>query len=122
MSRSAVSRTFTDGASVSDETRKKVIKAARELGYRVNVLARSLHKQKSDLVGVVAADLDNPFRAEQIDLLSQGLLERGFRPILLRGDPSVARCRSHRLSAPIQRCRGHRDLRYSAGRNLPGMS
>ncbi|MET1413283.1 LacI family DNA-binding transcriptional regulator [Roseibium sp. HPY-6] len=89
VSRSAVSRTFTDGASVSEETRKKVIKAARELGYRVNVLARSLHKQKSDLVGVVAADLDNPFRAEQIDLLSQGLLERGFRPILLRGDPSA---------------------------------
>ncbi|WP_299476200.1 LacI family DNA-binding transcriptional regulator [uncultured Roseibium sp.] len=89
VSRSAVSRTFTDGASVSDETRKKVIKAAGELGYRVNVLARSLHKQKSDLVGVVAADLDNPFRAEQIDLLSQGLLERGFRPILLRGDPSA---------------------------------
>ncbi|WP_305984734.1 LacI family DNA-binding transcriptional regulator [Roseibium sp. MMSF_3544] len=89
VSRSAVSRTFTDGASVSEETREKVIKAARELGYRVNVLARSLHKQKSDLVGVVAADLDNPFRAEQIDLLSQGLLEGGFRPILLRGDPST---------------------------------
>ncbi|MEM9633159.1 MAG: LacI family DNA-binding transcriptional regulator [Pseudomonadota bacterium] len=89
VSRSAVSRTFTDGASVSEETREKVIKAARELGYRVNVLARSLHKQKSDLVGVVAADLDNPFRGEQIDLLSQGLLERGFRPILLRGDPST---------------------------------
>jgi len=89
VSRSAVSRTFTDGASVSKETRDKVITAARELGYRVNVLARSLHKQKSDLVGVVAADLDNPFRAEQIDLLTQGLLERGFRPILLRGDPSA---------------------------------
>jgi len=90
VSRSAVSRTFTDGASVSKETRDKVIEAARQLGYRVNVLARSLHKQKSDLVGVVAADLDNPFRAEQIDLLSQGLLERGFRPILLRGEPSAS--------------------------------
>jgi DNA-binding LacI/PurR family transcriptional regulator len=89
VSRSAVSRTFTDGASVSKETRDKVIKAARQLGYRVNVLARSLHKQKSDLVGVVAADLDNPFRAEQIDLLSKGLLERGLRPILLRGEPSA---------------------------------
>jgi LacI family transcriptional regulator len=89
VSRSAVSRTFTDGASVSGETRDKVIAAAAKLGYRVNVLARSLHKQKSDLVGVVAADLDNPFRAEQIDLLSKGLLERGFRPILLCGDPSA---------------------------------
>ncbi len=89
VSRSAVSRTFTDGASVSKETRDKVIAAARELGYRVNVLARSLHKQKSDLVGVVAADLDNPFRSEQIDLLSKGLLECGFRPILLRGEKST---------------------------------
>lgn len=89
VSRSAVSRTFTDGASVSPETRDKVMAAARQLGYRVNVLARSLHKQKSDLVGVVAADLDNPFRAEQIDLLSQGLLERGLRPILLRGERSA---------------------------------
>lgn len=89
VSRSAVSRTFTDGASVSEETREKVTRAATELGYRVNVLARSLHKQKSDLVGVVAADLDNPFRGEQIDLLSQGLLEMGLRPILLRGDPST---------------------------------
>ncbi|POF34154.1 LacI family DNA-binding transcriptional regulator [Roseibium marinum] len=89
VSRSAVSRTFTDGASVSKETRDKVMEAARRLGYRVNVLARSLHKQKSDLVGVVAADLDNPFRAEQIDLLTQGLLELGFRPILLRGEPSA---------------------------------
>ncbi|KZM50134.1 LacI family DNA-binding transcriptional regulator [Labrenzia sp. OB1] len=89
VSRSAVSRTFTDGASVSKETRDKVMAAARQLGYRVNVLARSLHKQKSDLVGVVAADLDNPFRAEQIDLLTQGLLELGFRPILLRGEPST---------------------------------
>lgn len=89
VSRSAVSRTFTDGASVSRETREKVIAAAGQLGYRVNVLARSLHKQKSDLVGVVAADLDNPFRAEQIDLLSKGLLERGLRPILLRGEPSA---------------------------------
>ncbi|WP_299809432.1 LacI family DNA-binding transcriptional regulator [uncultured Roseibium sp.] len=89
VSRSAVSRTFTDGASVSKETRDKVMAAARQLGYRVNVLARSLHKQKSDLVGVVASDLDNPFRAEQIDLLTQGLLELGFRPIMLRGEPSA---------------------------------
>ncbi|QFT31442.1 Catabolite control protein A [Labrenzia sp. THAF82] len=89
VSRSAVSRAFTDGASVSEETRKKVIQAATTLGYRVNVLARSLHKQKSDLVGLVASDLDNPFRAEQIDLLSKGLLRRGFRPILLRGDPGT---------------------------------
>lgn len=89
VSRSAVSRTFTDGASVSEETKERVLKASLELGYRVNVLARSLHNQRSDLVGVVAADMDNPFRAEQIDCLSRLLRERGFKPILIRGEPTA---------------------------------
>src|SRR5277367_637825 len=42
VSRSAVSRTFTDGASVSPDTRKKVLAAARGLKYRPNLFARSL--------------------------------------------------------------------------------
>ena len=83
VSRAAVSRTFTPNASVSEETRQKVIKAANELGYRVNYLARSLINKRSDLVGVVAAGLDNPFRTMQIDHLTRGLLARDLRPILL---------------------------------------
>lgn len=39
VSRSAVSRTFTEGASVSEATRLRVLKAASALGYRVNRLA-----------------------------------------------------------------------------------
>ncbi len=83
VSRAAVSRTFTPGASVSEDTREKVHKAARELGYRVNYLARSLINRRSDLVGVVAAGLDNPFRTLQIDQLSRALLAHNFRPVLL---------------------------------------
>lgn len=83
VSRAAVSRTFTPDASVSAETREKVHKAAKELGYRVNYLARSLINQRSDLVGVVAAGLDNPFRTLQIDQLSRTLLAHNFRPLLL---------------------------------------
>ncbi|WP_226867037.1 LacI family DNA-binding transcriptional regulator [Enterobacter hormaechei] len=40
VSQSAVSRTFTPGASISPATREKVLKAARELGYRPNAIAR----------------------------------------------------------------------------------
>lgn len=86
VSRAAVSRTFTPDASVSPETREKVQKAAKELGYRVNYLARSLTNQRSDLVGVVAAGMDNPFRAQQIDEIARALLSRNFRPILLPTD------------------------------------
>jgi DNA-binding LacI/PurR family transcriptional regulator len=83
VSRAAVSRAFTPDASVSPETREKVHKAAKELGYRVNYLARSLINQRSDFVGVVVAGLDNPFRTRQIEQLASGLLARNFRPVLL---------------------------------------
>ena len=42
VSRSAVSRCFTEGASISAATRAKVERAAAELGYSPNFLARSL--------------------------------------------------------------------------------
>lgn len=83
VSRAAVSRAFTADASISDKTRAKVQEAAVLLGYRVNYLARSLNGNRSDLVGVVAAALDNPFRSMQIEALAHELLKRNFRPILL---------------------------------------
>lgn len=86
VSRAAVSRSFTPDASVSAKTREKVRKAAAELGYRVNYLARSLINQRSDLVGLVAAGMDNPFRALQIDHLARALLNRNFRSVLLPVD------------------------------------
>jgi DNA-binding LacI/PurR family transcriptional regulator len=86
VSRAAVSRTFTPHASVSPETRERVEKAAQELGYRVNYLARGLSHRRSDLVGVIAAGMDNPYRAMQIDHIAKALVRRNFRPILLPAD------------------------------------
>ncbi|WEX08204.1 LacI family DNA-binding transcriptional regulator [Chelativorans sp. AA-79] len=86
VSRAAVSRAFTPNASVSPETREKVYKAAKELGYRVNYLARSLINRRSNLVGVVAAGMDNPYRAQQIQEITTALVSRNFQPILLPAD------------------------------------
>ncbi|MDP3958826.1 MAG: LacI family DNA-binding transcriptional regulator [Pseudorhodobacter sp.] len=83
VSRAAVSRTYTPDASVSPETREKVHKAAAELGYRVNYLARSLTNSRSDLVGVIVAGFDNPFRALQVEQIAYALLARNLRPMLL---------------------------------------
>jgi DNA-binding LacI/PurR family transcriptional regulator len=54
-------------ASYLTKTAKKVRKAATKLGIRVNYPVRGLTDQRSDLVGVVAAGRDNPFRVLQID-------------------------------------------------------
>lgn len=56
---------------VNIDTRQRVEAAAAELGYKMNVLARSLRKGSSGLVGVVVADLGNPF----VPILLRGIDE-----------------------------------------------
>ncbi len=87
VSRSAVSRAFTPGASIAPETRRKVMRAAAELGYQVNDLARGLLANRSRLVGLVAADPASPFRTLQIAALSRRLVERGSVPVLIPTGP-----------------------------------
>jgi len=83
VSRSAVSRTFTDGASVSDKMRRKVEKAARELGYSPNALASSLTTGRTKLIGLVSNNFHNPIFLEVFDLFTRGLQDRGLRPLLV---------------------------------------
>ncbi|MEM8630113.1 MAG: LacI family DNA-binding transcriptional regulator [Pseudomonadota bacterium] len=82
VSRSAVSRVFTPGASVSEKTAQKVRQAASELGYRPNVLARSLLTGKSRIVGLVVAYLDNHFYPSVLEKLSNALQARGYHVLV----------------------------------------
>jgi DNA-binding LacI/PurR family transcriptional regulator len=82
VSRSAVSRCFTPGASISAKSREKILKAASELGYRVNLVARGLNKQRTDLVGMIVASLTTSYRAASVDALAKQLVQEGFRPML----------------------------------------
>jgi len=83
VSTSAVSRTFTPGASVSERMRKKVEKAANELGYSPNFLARSLTTRRTKLIGLVSNNFHNPIFLEVFDLFTRGLQDRGYRPLLV---------------------------------------
>ena len=83
VSRSAVSRTFTDGASVSDKMRRKVEAAADALGYAPNALASGLTTGRTRLVGLVSNNFHNPIFLEVFDLFTRGLQDRGLRPLLV---------------------------------------
>ena len=52
---------------VADETRRKVVEAADELGYVPDLLARSLVSKQSPIIGVVVLEMDNPFYAPILD-------------------------------------------------------
>ncbi|MBN8245726.1 LacI family DNA-binding transcriptional regulator [Nitratireductor aquimarinus] len=90
VSRSAVSRTFTLGASVSKSTRSKVMKAAKELGYHPNAIARSLSTRRSRIVAVIVADLENPFYAKSIACVSVALQNKGYTTLLMVAENSRA--------------------------------
>jgi DNA-binding LacI/PurR family transcriptional regulator len=94
VSRSAVSRTFTNGASVSAKTRAKVEAAAAELGYAPNALASSLTTGRTKLIGLIANNFHNPLILEVFDLFTRGLQDRGLRPLLVNlsgaSDPAAS--------------------------------
>ena len=86
VSQSTVSRVFNKDTAVIPKTAEKVLQAAKDLGYRPNVLARSLTTGKSHIIGFVVAYLDNPFYAESLQKLSQGLKEEGYHILLFTVD------------------------------------
>ncbi|WJY20327.1 LacI family DNA-binding transcriptional regulator [Fontisubflavum oceani] len=97
VSRSAVSRTFTEGASVSEKTRRKVEKAADELGYSPNALASSLTTGRTKLIGLVSNNFHNPIFLEVFDLFTRGLQERGLRPLLVNLSDEIDPANSVRM-------------------------
>lgn len=98
VSRSAVSRTFTPGASVSARTREKVLKSAEALGYQVNFIARTMNKGSSNFVGVITAGFENPFLASLLGPLTHHLNVHGLMPLLMNAnDPEQLERSMHDL-------------------------
>jgi len=82
VSQSAVSRSFTPGASVSEATRAAVLAAAGALGYQPNLLARSLITRRSRIIGMAVGYLHNQFYPAVLEALSQRLQALGYHLLL----------------------------------------
>ena len=88
VSRSAVSSSFTPGASVAPETRRKVLEAAEALGYHVNQLARGLMRNESGIISLIASDLNTPYRSSLLRALTDRLQAAGKVAMLVNTDRS----------------------------------
>jgi DNA-binding LacI/PurR family transcriptional regulator len=87
VSQSAVSRAFTPGASVSPATRERIVAAARELGYRPNLVARSLITRRSNLIGVTVPANANPFYHAALNALTAAFSRAGYGVLMFTSDP-----------------------------------
>ena len=77
-----VSRALTGKPDVNAETRARVQELAKELGYMPNLLARSLLRGHSSLIGLVVTDCTNPFYAGLIRATETVLSSRGYGMLL----------------------------------------
>jgi len=86
VSRSAVSRAFTPGASVAESTRRTVLEAAAKLGYRPNAVARTLATRRSRIIAIVVSYLRNQFYPLFVERSSQLLRKHGYHVLLFVSD------------------------------------
>lgn len=62
VSQSTVSRVFSENSpNVSEKKRQKVLKAAAELGYQPNIIARMMSTRQTNIIGIVMATVTSPF-------------------------------------------------------------
>ncbi|WP_206528329.1 LacI family DNA-binding transcriptional regulator, partial [Mesorhizobium sp. M7A.F.Ca.CA.002.05.1.1] len=73
VSQSTVSRALAGDGRISEETKKKIRKTAERLGYTPNGIARSLQTKKTNMVGLIMADILNPFYPAVLEIYTQKL-------------------------------------------------
>lgn len=78
VSQSSVSRVYFEGATVSEKTRKKVLAAAKEIGYRPNEFARSLITNRTKIIGLVMKGIQNPFYPQVLKEFTTSFKNLGY--------------------------------------------
>lgn len=83
-----MSRVLQGSEKVSPATRERVLAVMGEADYRPHAAARAMKTRRSGTIGVVVADVTNPFYPELLDVVSHELGQSGQRMILWNsGEP-----------------------------------
>ncbi len=83
VSTTTVSYVINKSRFVSKETRTEVLKAINKLGYRPNIIARSLRSGKTNTVGLIICDLRNPFFSEIFQGIETYMGKEGYNIIVI---------------------------------------
>lgn len=81
-----VSKALRDSSDISVDMRKQVRAAATQLGYKPNIMARSLVQQKTYLLGVIVPDLKISFFAEVVRGIYEEARKNGYLPMIMVHD------------------------------------
>ncbi len=89
VSPATVSRVFAGNAYVSTQTREKILQIAQEHNYEPRAYQKHHHRQKANAtVGIVVADLHNPFFLDMIDCMENTLAKQGIECVICNSNES----------------------------------
>ncbi|AGS22154.1 LacI family DNA-binding transcriptional regulator [Rhizobium etli] len=83
VSKWTVIRAFTPGASITEESKRKVLETAAALNYTPNLLARSLATNATHQVAVFVDDFANPQKLPFLETLTERLQAAGLVVMLI---------------------------------------
>jgi DNA-binding LacI/PurR family transcriptional regulator len=118
----SVSRVLNETDPVADATRSKVLKAVADLDFRIDLRARAHSRQKSETLGIVVADVSNPFTAQVLKAIDIVTRENGYALMLSDSGEDVERERKNLEAMVAQRIEGIIYLPVTlSGRSLRGL-
>ena len=91
VSPATVSRVMTKNARVSEEKRRRVEEVIQKYDYRPNALAQGLTNSRTKMIGILSADLLNPFYAQLVDECVKEIAANGYVPMIFTSQSSHER-------------------------------
>lgn len=95
VSPTTVSRVINNRGYISEETRKKVDKAMKDLNYYPNEIARSLYTNRTYFIGLILPAINNPFFSELALHIENTLTELGYKVILCNSYGKIEKEKSY---------------------------
>jgi LacI family transcriptional regulator len=89
------SKALNAGGRLRQETRDKVLRVAREIGYRPNDLAQSLHRARSRTIGIISNDSFGRFTLPIVEALEEQLADAGIAVFMCNATDDPAREHQH---------------------------
>lgn len=82
VSYATVSRALSGSPEIGEDTRRRVLEICLQMGYTANAVARSMVMKRTKLLGLIVANIDNPFMSELAYHVEMRAREQGYNLML----------------------------------------
>lgn len=106
MSLSTVSRALRGDPATSKKTTEKILKIARDLNYYPDYIARGLRQKKTNTVGIIFNDPNNPFYTEILRVIDEVLTEKDYSMVVSYSNWNLERERKNIITLLSKRVDG----------------